>query len=60
MPTKWRILDNIQDVFEARDYILVMAFRNSIILTVVWVTILVVLSAMVGYVLQRRPAGGTS
>jgi raffinose/stachyose/melibiose transport system permease protein len=55
LPTEWRILDNIKDAFEARDGILVTAFRNSIILTVVSVAILVVLCAMVGYVIQRRP-----
>ena len=55
LPTEWRILDNIKDVFDARDSILVTAFRNSLILTVVSVTILVVVCAMVGYVIQRRP-----
>ena len=55
LPTEWRIIDNIKDAFEARDGILVTAFRNSIILTVVSVAILVVLCAMVGYVIQRRP-----
>src|SRR6478735_2642356 len=55
LPTEWMVLDNIKGVFEARDGMLFTAFRNSIILTVVSVTILVVLCAMVGYVIQRRP-----
>src|SRR6478609_5677754 len=55
LPTEWRILDNIKEVFSARDGILFTAFRNSAILTVVSVAILVVLCAMVGYVIQRRP-----
>jgi raffinose/stachyose/melibiose transport system permease protein len=55
LPTEWRIVENIREVFETRDYMLITAFRNSIVLTVVSVAILVVLAAMVGYVIQRRP-----
>jgi len=55
LPTSWMVLDNIKAAFEASDGMLFTAFRNSIILTVVSVTILVVLCAMVGYVIQRRP-----
>jgi raffinose/stachyose/melibiose transport system permease protein len=55
LPKSWPIVQNIKDVFAANDHELVTAFRNSIILTVVSVTILVVLCAMVGFVLQRRP-----
>ena len=54
-PTSWPILQNLKDVFSARDYMLVTAFKNSIVLTVVSVAILVVLGAMVGFVIQRRP-----
>jgi raffinose/stachyose/melibiose transport system permease protein len=54
-PTSWPVLQNLKDVFSARDFILVTAFRNSLILTVVSVAVLVVLCAMVGFVLQRRP-----
>ena len=55
LPTTWPIVDNLKEVFTARDNMLVTAFKNSIILTVVSVAILVVLCAMVGYVIQRRP-----
>ena len=55
LPTTWPIVDNIKEVFEARDHMLVTAFKNSIILTVASVAILVVLCAMVAFVLQRRP-----
>ncbi len=48
-------MENLKEVFSARDYMLVTAFKNSILLTVVSVAILVVLCAMVGFVLQRRP-----
>ena len=54
-PKSWPIVDNVKEVFAANDHQLVTAFRNSIILTVVSVTILVFLCAMVGFVVQRRP-----
>ena len=53
-PSEFRVLDNIHDVLVARDYMLVVAFINSTILTVSSVSVLVVLSAMVAFVLQRR------
>jgi raffinose/stachyose/melibiose transport system permease protein len=55
LPKTWPIVQNIKDVFSTNDYQLVTAFRNSIILTVASVSILVVLCSMVGFVLQRRP-----
>jgi len=54
-PTSWPVVENLKEVFSARDYMLVTAFKNSIILTVVSVAVLVVLGAMVGFVIQRRP-----
>jgi raffinose/stachyose/melibiose transport system permease protein len=59
LPTEWALFQNVSDAFKARDYMLVTAFVNSIILTVVSVAILVVLSALVAYVLQRRPSRWT-
>lgn len=53
-PESWHIVENVREVFAARNNMLVTAFINSTILTVTSVTILVVLAAMVGYVLQRR------
>jgi len=53
-PTEWVFFENLMQVVEARDFILLRAFANSAILTVVAVAIMVVLGAMVGYVLQRR------
>jgi raffinose/stachyose/melibiose transport system permease protein len=53
-PAQLQFVQNFQDVISARDYMLVIAFINSSILTVTSVAILVVLSAMVAYVLQRR------
>src|SRR6476469_6498001 len=54
-PTEFVLFDNISQAFAARDYLMVIAFINSVILTVVSVAALVLLSAMVAYVWQRRP-----
>jgi raffinose/stachyose/melibiose transport system permease protein len=53
-PTSWHIVENVREVFAARNNMLVTAFINSTVLTVSSVAILVVLAAMVGYVIQRR------
>lgn len=53
-PERIALLDNIRQVVEARDYMLVIAFINSTVLTVTSVTIMTVLGAMIAYVLQRR------
>jgi raffinose/stachyose/melibiose transport system permease protein len=58
-PENWHFWDNFMDVLKTQDYMLVTAFINSIILTVASVTLLVVLGAMVGFVLQRRPSRWT-
>jgi raffinose/stachyose/melibiose transport system permease protein len=53
-PSQFRIVQNFIDVVKARDYMLVIAFINSTILTVASVAGMVVLAAMAGFVLQRR------
>ncbi|MDN4473814.1 carbohydrate ABC transporter permease [Demequina zhanjiangensis] len=53
-PTEWAFVENFVEVIQARDYILVTAFINSTIVTVGAVSLMVIVSAMVGYVLQRR------
>lgn len=53
-PTEWAFLENLGAVVENNDFELIRAFVNSAVLTVSAVTIMVVLAAMVGYVLQRR------
>ncbi|GAA1132008.1 carbohydrate ABC transporter permease [Kribbella jejuensis] len=53
-PHQFRIVQNFVEVVKARDYMLVIAFINSTILTVASVTGMVVLAAMAGFVLQRR------
>jgi len=56
LPTHWQLLDNLGQAIRARDYMLLAAFINSTVITVVSVAIMVVVSAMVAYVLQRRPS----
>ena len=53
-PRNFQLFANLGDALAARDYLLVIAFINSVILTVVSVAALVILSAMVAYVWQRR------
>jgi raffinose/stachyose/melibiose transport system permease protein len=45
---------NLSDALAARDYMLIIAFINSTILTVCSVALMVLLAAMVAFVLQRR------
>jgi raffinose/stachyose/melibiose transport system permease protein len=54
-PRPFVLFNNLQEALAARDYLMVIAFINSFILTVVSVAALVVLSAMVAYIWQRRP-----
>jgi raffinose/stachyose/melibiose transport system permease protein len=54
VPTRFVLLDNLVQVVRARDFLMVIAFINSVVLTVVSVAVLVVLGSMIAYVLQRR------
>jgi raffinose/stachyose/melibiose transport system permease protein len=58
-PTEWRIVENFVEVVSARDYLLIIAFINSVVLTVSSVAISVVLASMAAFVLQRRPGRWT-
>lgn len=53
-PTHFAFVANFEQVIKTQDYIVVIAFINSAIITVVSVAGLVVLGAMVAFVLQRR------
>jgi len=53
-PQPFVLLNNVAEALAARDYLMIIAFINSIILTVASVAALVILSAMVAYVWQRR------
>ncbi len=53
-PQQFQLWENLIEVFQARDYMLIIAFINSTILTVASVTVMVVFGAMIAYVLDRR------
>lgn len=53
-PKDWAFGENLAEVLATRDGVVVRAFVNSTVLTVVSVVIMVILAAMVGYLLQRR------
>jgi len=53
-PARFQLWENIVAVFQARDYVLVIAFINSFILTVASVALLVILGSMIAFVLDRR------
>jgi raffinose/stachyose/melibiose transport system permease protein len=54
LPTNWQLLENVAEVFDTRNGLLVTAFRNSVLLTIGSVVLIVLLSAMVSFVLHRR------
>ncbi len=60
LPAKVLLWDNFWTVVQNRDYMLLRAYMNSILITVGAVTLLVFFGAMVGYVLQRRPSRTSS
>ncbi|RKR73592.1 carbohydrate ABC transporter permease [Frondihabitans australicus] len=54
LPSHWQFVENLKEVLAADNGVIWRALINSTTLTVVSVAIMVVFSAMVGYVLQRR------
>jgi raffinose/stachyose/melibiose transport system permease protein len=54
LPQSWHLWDNLVAVVETRNYMLLLAYFNSILITLGAVTLLVIMAAMVGYVLSRR------
>ncbi|OCJ07807.1 ABC transporter [Rhizobium sp. AC44/96] len=56
LPVEWRLWENFLEVIQARNYMLLLAYFNSTVITVVAVALLVLFGAMVGYILQRRPS----
>lgn len=53
-PSQFLLLDNLAAVIQANDYRMLLALRNSLFLTVASVTLIVLFSALVAYVMQRR------
>ena len=54
MPTQFQLFDNIREVLEFREGRMFLALWNSTVLTVVSITLIVLLSALVAFVMQRR------
>ncbi|MEQ9638081.1 MAG: carbohydrate ABC transporter permease [Devosia marina] len=54
LPTGFHFWENVVEVVKTRNWMMITAFINSSIITVVSVTLLVIFAAMVGYVLARR------
>lgn len=59
-PSSFHIIANYKAVLTASDNMLIRAFYNSTLLTVLSIAVLVVVSAMAGFVLQRREDSKTS
>ncbi|MCZ7497293.1 carbohydrate ABC transporter permease [Agrobacterium tumefaciens] len=57
LPAVWRLKENFLDVLQARNYMLLLAYFNSTIITIGAVTVMVLCGAMIGYLLQRRGSG---
>jgi raffinose/stachyose/melibiose transport system permease protein len=54
LPIDWQLLDNVVAVIQARDGVMITAVFNSMVLTVGSVLLIVILSAFIAFVLQRR------
>lgn len=53
-PTTFHLWENIIEVVQARDYMLLRAFYNSTVMTVLSIVVLVIICSMAAFVLQRR------
>lgn len=53
-PSSTHFIDNMREVIRARDYMLLRAFYNSTLLTVLSIVVLILVCSMAGYVMQRR------
>ncbi|GAA4830091.1 carbohydrate ABC transporter permease [Paenibacillus vulneris] len=56
-PDSFHIVENYRAVLQAADHMLVRAFYNSTLLTVLSIAGLVIVSSLAGFVLQRREKG---
>lgn len=55
-PSEWLFWDNLVAVIQARNYMLLLAYFNSTVITLGAISLLVIFAAMIGYVIQRRPS----
>lgn len=54
LPTQFQLFDNVRQVLEFRDGRMFLALWNSTVITVVSSTLIVLMSALVAFVMQRR------
>lgn len=59
-PESFEIIANYKTVLMAQDYMLVRAFYNSTVLTVLSIILLILVCSMAGFVMQRREGGKAS
>lgn len=55
LPKHWAFWKNMVAVIKSNDYMLLHAYKNSILLTVLSVSLLVVFSSMTAWIIDRRP-----
>ncbi|KRF03669.1 ABC transporter [Paenibacillus sp. Soil766] len=53
-PTSIHFLENMREVITARDYMLLRAFYNSSLLTILSIAVLILVCSTAGFVMQRR------
>ncbi|WP_370511193.1 MULTISPECIES: carbohydrate ABC transporter permease [Paenibacillus] len=58
-PSVNHLWSNIKEVISFRDYILLRAFYNSAVMTILSIVLLIVICAMAGFVMQRRVGKAT-
>jgi raffinose/stachyose/melibiose transport system permease protein len=59
-PTTFQIVENFTEVLNARNGMLLLAYFNSTVITVVSIAILVVVCSMTGFILHRKKSKGMS
>jgi raffinose/stachyose/melibiose transport system permease protein len=57
-PTSFHIFENLAEVLTAQNSMLILAYFNSTVITVVSIAILIVACSMAGFILQRRQTKG--
>lgn len=55
LPQHWSIWSNMTSVLKYNDFMILRAYKNSLLLTLCSVTLLVVLSSMAAWIIDRRP-----
>lgn len=54
LPTQWNIVENYTQVFNASNRMVLTAFKNSTILTIISVPLIVITCSMLAFYIQRR------